>query len=250
MIAAGKGGKTAIVIGVQTKGNDLAGAVAFAKHAAQHGANAICSLPPEGDDAAIVAYYKAIGAATDLPLFVQTSGNESVDLVVQLFNEIPTVSVVKDEAGDPLQRVGELLSRTNGKLAVFAGKGVRQMMDEMRLGFTGFAPTVGMADLFQQAWELYKAGKIRESYDMFGRIQAFSTIVDADSYVMVARGIFKEDTKSRATPGLSAVMGGGAGAGRGGGGGAAASTGPLTDADKKNVRDALNTYLKPYLRAG
>jgi len=248
MIAAGKGGKTAVVIGVQTKGNDLAGAVAFAKHAAQHGANAICSLPPEGDDAAIVAYYKAIGAATDLPLFVQTSGNESVDLVVQLFNEIPTVSVVKDEAGDPLQRVGELLSRTNGKLAVFAGKGVRQMMDEMRLGFTGFAPTVGMADIFQQAWELYKAGKVRESYDMFGRIQAFSTIVGADSYVMVARGIFKEDTKSRPTPGLSAVMGGGAGGGRGGGGGAAASTGPLTDADKKNVINALNTYLKPYLR--
>ncbi|MGP8260532.1 MAG: dihydrodipicolinate synthase family protein [Acidobacteriaceae bacterium] len=244
MIAAGKGGKTAIVIGVQTKGNDLPGAVAFAKHAAQHGANAICSLPPEGDDAAIVAYYKAIGAATDLPLFVQTSGNESVDLVVQVFNEIPTVSVVKDEAGDPLQRVGELLSRTNGKLAVFAGKGVRQMMDEMRLGFTGFAPTVGMADLFQQAWELWQAGKPRESYDMFGRIQAFSTIVDADSYVMVARGIFKEDTKSRPMLG----MGGGAGGGRGGGGGMGASNGPMTEADKKNVINALNTYLKPYLR--
>ena len=74
MIAAGKGGKTAIVIGVQTKGNDLAGAVAFAKHAAQHGANAICSLPPEGDNAAIVAYYKAIGAATDLPSSSRPSG--------------------------------------------------------------------------------------------------------------------------------------------------------------------------------
>ena len=171
---------------------------------------------------------------------VQTLGDESVDLVVQLFNEIPTVSVVKDEAGDPLQRVGELLARTNGKLAVFAGKGVRQMMDEMRLGFTGFAPTVGMADLFQESWELYKAGKIRESYDMFGRIQAFSTIVGADSYVMVARGIFKEDTKSRPTPGLSAVMAGGPGGGRGGGG---ASSAPLTDADKKNVVNALNTYL-------
>jgi 4-hydroxy-tetrahydrodipicolinate synthase len=248
MIAAGKGGKTAIVIGVQTKGNDLPGAIAFAKHAAQHGANAICSLPPEGDNAAIVEYYKAVGAATGLPLFVQTSGNESVDLVVQLFNEIPTVSVVKDEAGDPLKRVTELLAKTDGKLAVFAGKGVRQMMDEMRLGFTGFAPLVGMADIYQQAWELYKAGKVRESYDMFGRIQAFSTIVDADSYVMVARGIFKEDTKSRPTPGLSAVVGGGASGGRGSGGGAGGSGGSMTEADKKNVRDALNTYLKPYLR--
>lgn len=233
MIAAGKGGKTAVVIGVQTQGKDLPGAIAYAKHAAAHGADAICSLPPEGDNAAILEYYKAVGAATELPLFIQTSGDEPVDLVVQMFKEIPTVRVVKDEAGDPLKRVTELKAKTDGKLAVFAGKGVRQMMDEMRLGFTGFCPTMGMADLFQQAWELYKAGKLRESYDMFGRIQAFSTIVDADRYVMVARGMFKEDTKSRPTPGM--------GSGR-------ESQAPMTEEDKKNVRDALNIYLKPYLR--
>lgn len=232
MIAAGKGGKTAIVIGVQTQGKDLPGAVAYAKHAAAHGADAICSLPPEGDNAAIMEFYKAIGAATDLPLFVQTSGDEPVDLVVEMYKAIPTIRVVKDEAGDPLKRVTELRAKTDGKLAVFAGKGVRQMMDEMRLGFTGFCPTMGMADVFQEAWELYEAGKVRESFDMFGRIQAFSTIVDADRYVMVARGIFKEDTKSRPTPGM--------------GGGAAQA--PMTEADKKDVRDALNIYLKPYLR--
>jgi len=68
---------------------------------------------------------------------------------------------------------------------------------------------------------------------MFGRIQAFSTIVNADRYVMVARGIFKEDTKSRPMPGM---------------GGSAGPQAPLTEADKRVVRDALNTYLKPYLR--
>jgi hypothetical protein len=71
---------------------------------------------------------------------------------------------------------------------------------------------------------------------MFGRIQAFSTISGADAYVMVARGIFKETTKSRPMPGV------------GTGGGGARGGGSLTDADKKNVRDALNAYLKPYLR--
>jgi 4-hydroxy-tetrahydrodipicolinate synthase len=235
LISAAKGSKTAIVIGVQTKGNDLAGAVAYAKHAAAHGADAICSLPPDGDDAAILSYYQAIGAATELPLFVQTIGNMSVDLVVQLYKTVPTVRVVKDEAGDPLARVGEIRAKTDGKLAVFAGKGVRQMMDEMRLGFTGFCPTVGMADLFQQAWELYEAGKIHQSYDMFGRIQAFSTITNADRYVMVARGIFKDTTKSRPTPGM--------------GEGSQASLPPLDDASKQAVRDALHLYLGAYLRA-
>jgi dihydrodipicolinate synthase/N-acetylneuraminate lyase len=245
MIAAGKGGKTAIVIGVQTQGKDLDGAVAYAKHAAKTGADAICSLPPDGDGAGVLEYYKAIGAATDLPLFVQTIGDMPVDLIVQMFKEIPTVKVVKDEAGDPLKRVTELRAKTDGKLAVFAGKGVRLMMDEMRLGFTGFCPVVGMADVYQQAWELYEAGKLRESFDMFGRILAISTITDADQYMMVARGIFKEDTKSRPMPGMGS--GGGAGAGAGGGGGRGAQD-PMTEADKKNVRDALNTYLKPYLR--
>jgi dihydrodipicolinate synthase/N-acetylneuraminate lyase len=243
MIAAGKGGNTAIVIGVQTQGKDLDGAIAYAKHAEKTGAAAICSLPPEGDNAALLEYYKAIGAATDLPLFVQTIGDMPVDLIVQMFKEIPTVRVVKDEAGDPLKRVTELRAKTDGKLAVFAGKGVRLMMDEMRLGFTGFCPVVGMADVYQQAWELYEAGKLRESFDMFGRILAISTITDADQYMMVARGIFKEDTKSRPMPG----MGSGGGAGAGGGGGRGAQD-PMTEADKKNVRDALNTYLKPYLR--
>jgi dihydrodipicolinate synthase/N-acetylneuraminate lyase len=235
MIAAGKGGKTAVVIGVQTEGKDLDGAIAYAKHAAKTGADAICSLPPDGDNAAVLEYYKTIGAATDLPLFVQTIGEMPVDLIVQMFKEIPTVRVVKDEAGDPLKRVTELKAKTDGKLAIFAGKGVRLMMDEMRLGFTGFCPVVGMADVYQQAWELYEAGKPRESFDMFARILAFSTILDADRYVMVARGIFKEDTKSRPMPGM--------------GSGVAGATEPMTEADKKNVRDALNTYLKPYLRA-
>ena len=232
MISAGKGGRTAIVIGVQTQNKDLAGAIAYAKHAAKNGADAICSLPPDGDNGAIFDYYKAVGAATELPLFIQTIGDMPVDLVVRMFKEIPTVKVVKDEAGDPLMRVTDLRTKTDGKLAVFAGKGVRQMMDEMRLGFTGFCPVVGLADVFQEAWELYKASKLRESYDMFGRIQAFSTIVNADRYVMVARGIFKEDTKSRPTPGM----------------GSGAAQTPLTDDDKKAVREALNVYLKPYLR--
>jgi dihydrodipicolinate synthase/N-acetylneuraminate lyase len=233
MLAAGKGGKTAVVIGVQTQGKDLPGAIAYAKHAAKNGADAICSLPPEGDNAAVLEYYKTIGGATDLPLFVQSSGEMPVDLIVEMFKSIPTVKVVKDEAGDPLARVTELRAKTEGKLAVFAGKGVRQMMDEMRLGFTGFCPVMGLSDVFQQAWELYEAGKVRESFDMFARIQAFSTILNADRYLMVARGIFKEDTKSRPTPGM----------GNGGG-----SQTPLTENDKKVVRDALTTYLKPYLR--
>jgi hypothetical protein len=108
------------------------------------------------------------------------------------------------------------------------------MIEEMQLGFTGFCPTVGLADLFQQAWELYEAGKPRESFDMFGRILAFDSITHADQYLMVARGIFKETTRSRHMPGMGDPN--------------RKPDPPLTEGEKKAVLKALDTYLKPYLR--
>jgi 4-hydroxy-tetrahydrodipicolinate synthase len=233
ILAAGKGGRTALAIGVQTQNNDLPGAVAFAQHAARNGADAICSLPPKGDDAAMLSYYKAIGNATDLPLFVQTIGDMSVDLIVEMFRSIPTMRVVKDEAGDPLARVTEIRQRTGDKIGVFAGKGVRLMIEEMQLGFAGYCPVVALADVYQQAFELYEAGKPREAFDMFGRILAFDSISHADQYLMVARGIFKENTKSRPIPGM---------------GDPNKKPEPLTENDKTAVLKALDTYLKPYLR--
>ena len=237
ILAAGKGGRTCLVIGVQDKEGNLDQVVAYARHAARIGANAIISLPPEkGDARAVLDYYKALGKATDLPLIVQTQGNMSVDLLVEMFHQIPTMRCVKDEAGNPLARVTQILERTGGKLAVFSGNGVRTMIDEMRLGFAGHCPTTPLADFYATAFEQWHAGKRQESFDTFGRILAFNSIAGAQSYLMVVRGIFKEDTGTRSNPG-------GAAAGRGGRRPAA----PLDDAAKQAVRDAWDQFMKPHL---
>jgi 4-hydroxy-tetrahydrodipicolinate synthase len=246
ILAEGKGGKTALVIGVQTVSGDINGPVEYAKHAARHGADAIVSLPPEkADEAAVLEYYKTIGKATDLPLFVQSTGDMSVDLIVRMAKEIPTMQVVKDEAGNPLQRVAEIRERTGGKLNVFSGNGVRTMITEMERGFSGHCPTTGLADLYARAFDLWHAGKKREGFDMFGRVLAFESIPNAGSYVLIARGVFKEDTITRSMT----LAGGGEGAAAGGPGGGAGRRGaPLDEAGKKEIRNALSTYLKPYLR--
>jgi len=242
ILAAGKGGKTALVIGVQTKTGNIGDAIEYAKHAAGHGADAVVSLPPaNADTSAMLEYYKTIGKATDLPLFVQSQGDMSVDLIVQMFKEIPTMRVVKDEAGNPLQRVAEIRERTGGKLNVFSGNGVRTMITEMERGFMGHCPTTGLADIYAQAFDLWHAGKKREAFDMFGRVLAFESIPNSGSYELIARGVFKESTTTR-----SMSSSGGGGGGRAGGGGRQVA--PLDEAGKKDIRDALNTYLKPYLK--
>jgi 4-hydroxy-tetrahydrodipicolinate synthase len=239
ILAAGKGGKTALVIGVQTTAGDLDGATEYARHAAKNGADAIVSLPPEkADESAMLEYYKGVGKATDLPLFVQSTGNMSVDLIVRMFQEIPTMRVVKDEAGNPLQRVAEIRERTGGKLNVFSGNGVRTMITEMERGFIGHCPTTGLSDVYAQAFDLWHAGKKREAFDMFGRVLAFDSIPNADAYSLIARGVFKEGTITR----RMTLPGGPAPAANNRPGI------PLDETGKREIREALSTYLKPYLK--
>lgn len=231
--SAGKGGSTAIVIGVQDKTGSVEQAAKYAKHAENLGADAIISLPPPKvtDAKTIIEYYKQLGTATQLPLFVQTIGDFSIDSIVEMSRSIPTMKVVKDEAGNPLERVRTIRERTGDKLAVFSGKGVRTMIEEMELGFSGHCPTAGLADLYQASWDLWQEGKRAEAFDMFGRVLAFDSIPGSGSYVLVARGVFKESTIYRATPGM----------GEG-------NRPKLDDAGRKLVHDALSSYLKPYLR--
>src|SRR6202012_4815969 len=80
--------------------------------------------------------------------------------------------------------------------------GVRTMIDEMRLGFSGFFPTPGLFDLYQGTFYLWHSGKHKEALDMFGRILAFDSIQGVAQYILVARGVFKETTTHRPTPGM------------------------------------------------
>jgi hypothetical protein len=99
-----------------------------------------------------------------------------------------------------------------------------------------------MSDIYAQAFDLWHAGKKREGFDMFGRLLAFTSIPNADSYALIARGVFKEGTISRP---MSAAAGGGGGRAGSGNNRAVA---PLDEAGKREIREALNTYLKPYLK--
>jgi 2-keto-3-deoxy-L-arabinonate dehydratase len=236
ILAAGKGGRTSIVIGVQNTEGSIGKAAAYARHAAKNGADAIISLPPEqAGGQAMVEYYKALGKATDLPLIVQSHGDMSVDLIVEMYRQIPTMKCVKDEAGNPLARITQIRERTNDKLAVFSGNGVRTMIDEMRLGFSGHCPTTVLSDFYAAAFDLWHAGRRRDAFDMFGRILAFNSIAGAQSYLMVVRGVFKETTKTR---GMS-----------GGAAGAHSAPAALDEAGKQVVRDAWEQFMKPHLRA-
>lgn len=194
--AAAKKLRPALVLGVQAPSTEAA--VRYAIHAKKVGANAIISLPPSGqtDPKTIAGYYQRVGAATDLPLFVQAVGNLSVPTLVEMSKSIPTFRYVKDEAGEPLFRIQELREQTGGELRIFTGSHGRTMIDEMNRGISGTMPAASFADLYATVWDSWQAGNHKEAMEMFGRISMLISEVNVYGipslkYILQLRGVFQ-----------------------------------------------------------
>lgn len=244
--STGKKLRPAIVIGVQSP--DVASAIRYANHAERAGANAIISLPPSerSDPKTDLEYYKTIGRATELPMFVQAVGNMTVDLIIELYKTIPTFRHIKDEAGNPLVRIAPLRERSSGQLKVFSGGHGRDLIDEMRRGGSGSMPAASFADLYAQTWDLWQEGKPDEAMAMQGRTLLILTEMlshgpESMKYILYLRGVFKTyGVRNSQAPNLSSA--------------AKLATGSdetemhLDDEGKQALRQTLD-FLKPYLRA-
>jgi dihydrodipicolinate synthase/N-acetylneuraminate lyase len=234
-----KGGG-AVVLGVQTVGFDIKRSAEYARYAGSKGADAVMSLTqPGASDTEIISYFKTLAAASNLPLLVQAVGDVSVETLIRLSEAVPSLVAVKDEAGDPLQRAPLLQAGTHDKLENFSGSGGHTFFAELDLGFEGTCPYVGMADVLQRCFDLYKEGRKAEAFDAFGRFLAFNSIPRSNDYVLAARDVFPEDAVMRANPmpaGMKKAM-------------FHQPTGPIAAAQKAEIRRALNDYMKPYLVA-
>ncbi len=231
LLGAAKGTAVKVVIGVQARDGKLSTALNFAAHAAAHGAPAIISLPPDGvGEDAMAAYYKAVGASVPLPLVLQTQKTMSVDLVDKVYQQVPTLSCIKDEAGEPLDRIGPIRKLTGGKVAIFAGKGCVAMLNEMMLGFDGYCPSMFCADIFQRTFEVWNAGRRKEATEMFGRIMALRSIPGVMPYLMILRGIFPADVGYRNPPGRKT------------------QETKLPEAGKALIRQTYEAVVRPYVR--
>ena len=196
ILAAGKKLRPALVIGVQAP--EVKTAVEYARQAEKLGADAIISLPPAppDNDDALLAYYKEVGAATELPLFVQAVRDMSVPLIVRMFKEIPTLRYVKDEAGgSPLGRIGQFREQTADKLKVFTGGHSKTLIDEMQRGASGSMPAAPFADLYAAAWDVWHSGWHQEALDLFEKATLFIPELAAygqaaSKYLLCLRGVF------------------------------------------------------------
>ena len=244
--SAGRKLKPAIVFGVQSA--DMATSLQLAKHAEKVGADGIISLPPSENLTApqMLEYYKTIGSATRLPLFVQAVGDMDVDLIMAMYKAIPTMRYLKDEAGDVLARIVQLTRMSSGEIKIMTGAHGRTLIEEMRRGSSGCMPLPGFADLYAATWDFWHQGKRKEALDMHARTLLLLTEMGIYSgmepmkYILCLRGVFKNYAVRKAPAQGFAAAAKAAAAGSGPGR-------PLDEAGKQALKEVVD-YLKPYFR--
>jgi 4-hydroxy-tetrahydrodipicolinate synthase len=194
IMAAAKGARCAVVLGVQ--GPDMEAARRYARQAEKLGPDAIIALPPRDSSNLdrVADYYRAIAKECALPLIVQTIGDMSVEFVLRMRKDIPTLRFVKDEAGHTLSRISEY-QRVAPDLVVFTGGHGRTMIDELSRGASGTMPAASFAGLYVQLWNYWQAGKREKAMEDLSRISLLVNQLNAYGmpsmkYILHLQGMF------------------------------------------------------------
>jgi dihydrodipicolinate synthase/N-acetylneuraminate lyase len=170
-------GRIPVVVGVSA--GSAAAAVAFARHAAAIGADAVIALPPTGPAAplpAIYEFYRALAEAITIPIFVQNHDAPygtrlSPEFVARLVRELPHVDWVKEETLPPGHAITAELQLAGPKLkGVMGGIAGRHLIDEHRRGACGTMPACEATDVHVQVWEALESGDACDARRLFNRL--------------------------------------------------------------------------------
>ena len=154
-------------------------AVSAAEHAARSGVDAIASVPSYfygTDDKSVTEHLKAVGAATDLPLFLYNLPQSTGVLITpalidRLVEEIPTVGGIKHSYPD-IQMLRYFVEVEGGKLDVFVGDN-RSFLPALTLGAAGCISGPLIPEIYVKLWECYQAGDIKAAQTAQSELTAF-----------------------------------------------------------------------------
>lgn len=209
-----RGTRLTLVLGVQ--GKDAAEMLEYTAKANALDVDAVIAMPPTTGKSLedYRAYFRALGAATTRPVFVQTSGGAkdlfpSVDLIVDLAREYRHMAYVKEESEPLVARMRQELAARPTLKGIFGASLGTGWLYEMRLGLDGIITGMGMyADLMGRIWDLHEQGRHDDVRDAYGRFLLMrnlnESIPGADLYVMKMRGVFSTAVRRTSAPTASA----------------------------------------------
>jgi len=195
------GGRVPVVAGVTGIAN--AHSIGMAKHAEDAGVDAVIAMPPHSKpttESEVLRFFHELGAAVDIPVFVQNFGGAyamPTDTLAQLSRDVPNLSYVKEEGSDPLQAATRIIEAAGDDiLGVMGGFGARMLLDEWRRGEAGNMPSSHYGDVHSNIWNLLEAGDEEGARAMYQRILPLVLHDDLPvlKEIFVRRGIIANST--------------------------------------------------------
>jgi 4-hydroxy-tetrahydrodipicolinate synthase len=138
--------------------------IAQIRHAEGVGADwVILQPPPVGNYGAAeyIRFFGRVAQATDLPVAIQNAPaffgrGLTADEIRDLVRQHPNISLVKGEG--PVVDIASLISRTEGRVPVFNGRGGLELTDNFRAGCRGMILAPDCIDYAVRAYEAFRSG--------------------------------------------------------------------------------------------
>lgn len=197
-------GRTTVLIGVH--GANKFEAMEYARHAEKIGADGLHALGPTdgyGDSRILEDYFSAIASVSRLPLCIQVSNpGMSTDFLLRMADKLPSLRILKLEAGDVPHDVTRVLKERKRTLFPSTGGGAMNLYNEMERGSGGTMAGAGLADIQAQIWDWYHEGKKKESHELFQKFLLSAVLERRVSFViqkeiLKRRGVFKNTVMRR-----------------------------------------------------
>ena len=167
------GQRVPVVINTGAPGTDLA--VQYSRRAEELGADALMVIPPNympAGHAEVLAYYKAISDAVQIPIFLQDvpSAPISATLARQLAETCEWVRYIKVETVPITTKVADMVTHAGDQLTVFGGAGGGYFIEELRRGSVGTMPFCSQPEAFVGVWDLMANGDESAARALFDQV--------------------------------------------------------------------------------
>jgi 2-keto-3-deoxy-L-arabinonate dehydratase len=143
--------------------------IAFVRAAAEHGADWAILQPPQGDEPVsedrLIDFFGAVADASPVPVAIQNApqyigialSSAGLD---RLSRQHPNVRLLKAEGSAVETR--SLIELTEGRMAVFQGRGGLEFTDVMRAGCAGVIPSVESCHVQSRMFDLMQTGRTED----------------------------------------------------------------------------------------
>lgn len=191
------------VIGQSNHGS-ARGAAELARASQKAGASCVSVALPRTfayTEADLLDFARTVGQAVDVPLLVQdwnpAGPSVGAEWCARLRRACPAFRYLKLEEPRLGPKVRAIRAACGDEVGVLLGWGGAFMLELVPAGIVGLMPGLALIDVLQRVWDLARAGRMADAYDLFARIhpwiafelQSVESLNYLEKALLVRRGI-------------------------------------------------------------